>query len=345
MIHRSPRFPQGYLHFPRLLVIQNTAYTSGYFRQFSCSWALQAGAWLEVPSLPPRKVGAGLCFFSSAGVSLEFVGLLVRRREMNSGRTLTWCAVGLCLAFVMFAVIPQARAQSTTDGAIAGTVTDPSGGVVPNARVTVRNNGTNSEQNTLSGDTGYFRVVKLQPATYTITVEAQGFARFTAQQVVVQIGTVTEIDAKLNVAAAGATVVVSSEAPQVNTSSAEFAGAVDQVAIGNLPVNGGRWSNFVLLTPGAVNDSNGFGLVSFRGISGLLNNNTVDGGDNNQAFFSEERGRTRIGYSSPKAAVQEFQVNTSNYSAEYGRAAGAVVNTVTKSGTNKYHGEVYFYDQ
>lgn len=245
----------------------------------------------------------------------------------------------------MFAVIPQARAQSTTDGAIAGTVTDPSGGVVPNARVTVRNNGTNSEQNTLSGDTGYFRVVKLQPATYTITVEAQGFARFTAQQVVVQIGTVTEIDAKLNVAAAGATVVVSSEAPQVNTSSAEFAGAVDQVAIGNLPVNGGRWSNFVLLTPGAVNDSNGFGLVSFRGISGLLNNNTVDGGDNNQAFFSEERGRTRIGYSSPKAAVQEFQVNTSNYSAEYGRAAGAVVNTVTKSGTNQLHGEVYFYDR
>jgi len=77
----------------------------------------------------------------------------------------------------------------------------------------------------------------------------------------------------------------------------------------------------------------------------LLNNNTVDGADNNQAFFSEERGRTRAGYSSAKAAVEEFQVNTSNYSSEYGRAAGAVVNTVTKSGGNGLHGEGYFYDR
>ena len=80
-------------------------------------------------------------------------------------------------------------------------------------------------------------------------------------------------------------------------------------------------------------------------MSTLLNNNTVDGADNNQAFFSEERGRTRIGYSTPKSAVEEFQVNTSNYSAEYGRSAGGVVNTVTKSGTNQIHGEVYGYNR
>ncbi|MEJ7711003.1 MAG: hypothetical protein WKF84_14345 [Pyrinomonadaceae bacterium] len=91
--------------------------------------------------------------------------------------------------------------------------------------------------------------------------------------------------------------------------------------------------NFVRLTPGVVPDG-AFGLNSFRGISGLLNNNTVDGGDNNNAFFSEERGRTRIPYVISQSAVREFQVNTSNYSAEYGRAAGGVVNTVTKSGTN-----------
>ena len=91
------------------------------------------------------------------------------------------------------------------------------------------------------------------------------------------------------------------------------------------------------MTPGAAPDGN-FGLVSFRGISGLLNGNTVDGGDNTQAFFAEERGRTRLAYSLSADAVREFQVTTSNYSAEYGRAAGGVVNAVTKSGTNNFNG-------
>lgn len=253
--------------------------------------------------------------------------------------------VSVVLLVALFASSLGSFAQSTTDGAIGGTVTDTSGAAVPGAKVTVKNLGTNAEEVVMTDDTGYFRVGKLQPATYSVSVSAQGFAPFTVEHVVVQIGSVTDVLAKLNVASAGATVVVTADIPQVNTNSAEFAPTVDQNAISNLPINGGRWSNFVLLTPGAVNDANGFGLISFRGMSTLLNNNTVDGGDNNQAFFSEERGRTRIGYSSAKAAVQEFQVNTSNYSAEYGRAAGAVVNTVTKSGSNQFHGEVYFYDR
>ncbi len=102
---------------------------------------------------------------------------------------------------------------------------------------------------------------------------------------------------------------------------------------------------FALLTPGVVNDSNGYGLLSFRGQSTLLNNVTIDGTDDNQAYFSEERGRTRAGYSTIKAAVQEFQVNTSNYSVEYGRSAGGIVNSVTKSGSNALHGEGYYYDR
>ncbi len=86
------------------------------------------------------------------------------------------------------------------------------------------------------------------------------------------------------------------------------------------------------------------GLISFlRGISGLMNNSTVDGADNNQAFYSEERGRTRISYVISQAAVREFQVNTSNFSAEYGRAAGAVINAVTRSGTNHLHGQLFYY--
>ena len=113
----------------------------------------------------------------------------------------------------------------------------------------------------------------------------------------------------------------------------------------NAPVSNYRWSSYALLTPGVVNDSNGYGLLSFRGQSTLLNNVTIDGTDDNQAFFSEERGRTRAGYSTAKESVQEFQVNTSNYSVEYGRSAGGIVNSITKSGGNAFHGTGYYLDR
>ena len=264
---------------------------------------------------------------------------------MKASRTLTLVpALCLCIATLLLLSTPV-NAQSTTDGAIGGTVMDASGAAVAGAKITAKNDGTNAMDTATTDDTGYFRIAKLPPAQYTVTIEANGFASYRAEQVVVLIGSVTEINPRLNVASAGATVEVSADIPLVNTSSQEFANVVDSQTITNLPINNGRWTSFALLTPGAVNDGNGFGLLSFRGISPLLNNATVDGGDNNQAFFSEERGRTRIGYTIPKAAVEEFQVNTSNYSAEYGRAAGAVINTLTKSGSNQYHGEVYFYDR
>jgi outer membrane receptor protein involved in Fe transport len=139
-------------------------------------------------------------------------------------------------------------------------------------------------------------------------------------------------------------VSVTSEAPVINTSQQDFSTNINQTSINNLPSNGRRWSNLAILTPGATPDGT-FGLVSFRGISGLLNNSTVDGGDNNQAFFSEERGRTRIGSSISQAAIREFQVNTSNYSAEFGRSAGGVINAVTKSGTNEFHGSAFYYQR
>jgi hypothetical protein len=236
-----------------------------------------------------------------------------------------------------------AFSQSTTDGAIAGTIFDPHGAVLPGATVVVHNNGTNAEQTATTDSSGYYRVTKLQPASYTVSVTAPGFSSFRAEQVIVEIGRVTELSPKLTVSGTSEQVQVSAEAPTVNTTSNDFAPTINSVAIENLPINGGRWSDFALLTPGVNNDLNGFGLLSFRGISTLLNNTTIDGADNNQAFFSEERGRTRAGYSTAKVAVQEFQVNTSNYSAEYGRAAGGVINTVTKSGTNDIHGEAYFY--
>ena len=236
-------------------------------------------------------------------------------------------------------------AQSTTEGAIGGTVYDKTGAVVGQASVTVHNKGTGAEFKTATDGSGYFRVNALQPGTYMVVIDRQGFAPYRAEQVIVTVGSLTEVSPHLAVGGMAETVEVTAQAPQINYVSPEIANTLDQTAVANLPINGGRWSNFALLTPGVVSDSNAFGLLSFRGISTLLNNNTFDGADNNQAFFSEERGRTRAGYSTPKEAVQEFQVNTSNYSAEYGRSAGGVVNTVSKSGTNNIHGSGYFYDR
>jgi hypothetical protein len=248
----------------------------------------------------------------------------------------------LLATLLVFALSALAFAQSTTTGAIGIVVTDPQGAVVPNAAVTVRNIETNKEETATTDDSGRARVVNLNPGTYTVTVNGSGFGAFTQEKVVVEVGNVTPLEVPLSVGGQTANVEVTSEAPVINTSQQDFASNINQTSINELPINGRRAANFAILTPASTPDGN-FGLISFRGISGLLNNNTVDGGDNNQALFSEERGRTRIPYSVSQASVREFQVNTSNYSAEYGRAAGAVVNTITKSGTNQFHGEGFEY--
>src|SRR5712671_2463285 len=235
-------------------------------------------------------------------------------------------------------------AQSTVTGAINGTVTNPNKEVVVGASITVKNNGTNKESTAAADDNGGFKVVNLEPGTYTVTVNGSGFAPFTNEGVVVEVGRSTNLDAGLLLQGVTNTVQVTAEAPVINTTQQDFSTNVNQVSLDNLPTNGRRWSNLAILTPGTVPDGS-FGLISFRGISGLLNNSTIDGGDNNQAFFSEERGRTRIGYVISQAAIREYQVNTSNYSAEYGRSAGGVINAVTKSGTNEFHGTAFLFDR
>ena len=246
---------------------------------------------------------------------------------------------------IIFLICPVLHAQTAVDGAIGGTVLDSSGAVVSGAAVAVHNNGTNAEQNAVTDASGYFRVIHLQPGAYNVTVTAQGFDTFKSVNVTVEVGVLTDVQAALKVGNSAQTVEVTGDAPLVNTTSPDFAGVVAQETLHDLPENNYRWSAFALLTPGVVNDSNGYGLLSFRGQSTLLNNVTIDGTDDNQAYFSEERGRTRAGYSTIKAAVQEFQVNTSNYSVEYGRSAGGIVNSVTKSGSNQFHGEGYYNDR
>ena len=235
--------------------------------------------------------------------------------------------------------------QSTVTGGISGLVTDPNSAVVPNASVTVRNSETNKEDSATTDSEGRYRVVNLVPGSYVVTINGQGFGAFTQEKVIVEVGRLTDVSPQLSVGAASAnTVSISGEAPVINSDSQDVSSNINQTSINNLPTNGRRWSNLAILTPGTVPDGS-FGLISFRGISGLLNNSTIDGGDNNQAFFSEERGRTRIGSSISQAAIREFQVNTSNYSAEYGRSAGGVINAVTKSGTNEFHGSGFYYQR
>jgi len=247
------------------------------------------------------------------------------------------------LILVLCLFTSRSHAQTAVDGAIGGTVLDTTGAAVSGATISAHSNATNAEQAATSDASGYFRIIHMQPGVYSVTVTAPGFETFRSVDLTVQVGLLTNVDANLRVGTSSQTVEVSGTSPLLNTVSPDFASVIEQRTLHNLPVSNYRWSSYALLTPGVLNDSNGFGLLSFRGQSTLLNNITIDGTDDNQAYFSEERGRTRAGYSTAKTSIQEFQVNTSNYSVEYGRSAGGIVNSVTKSGSNSFHGEAYLF--
>ncbi len=237
----------------------------------------------------------------------------------------------------------KAHAQSTTQGAIAGTVFDASNAAVPNATVVIHSEGTNADVTLQSGAAGEFRAPQLTPGTYTVTITAAGFQTSQTSQVIVAVNQVTEVNPHLQAGSTTETVQVTADTPAINFESPEFGGQLSNREIENIPINNRRWSTLALTTPGVTVDTSGFGLLQFRAIAPTLNVVQIDGADDNQAFFAEERGRTRAGYSTSQAMVREFQVNTGVYSAEFGRAVGGVVNSVTKTGTNSLHGEAYFY--
>lgn len=246
----------------------------------------------------------------------------------------------ICLVLVLLlctGLSVTVLAQSTVDGGIVGTVVDPSKAVVTTATVTARNLETNVKSTGTTDSAGGFRLSHLRPGQYEVTVTASGFAAFKADKIVVEVGRLTAVEVNLSMESKAETIVVTGEAPVINTTQADFTNNVNMAVMNDMPINLRRWSAFAMLSPGATPDGP-YGLVSFRGISGLMNNNTVDGGDNNSAYWGEERGRTRATSTIGQDSIREFQVNTSNFSAEYGKAAGAVVNAVTKSGTNHLHG-------
>lgn len=251
-----------------------------------------------------------------------------------------------CVASLLGGACFSGHAQSVTDGAISGTVTDTTDAAIPNAQILVRNNGTGKDVSLVTDTSGFYKAALLQPGTYSVTVTAGGFNVSKTEGITVQLNQVTTVSPHLSIGSTSQTVEISADAPILNFDSPVYGGHLDTKEIESLPINGRRWSSLTLLTPGVTADSpSGFGLISFRAMSPLMNNVQIDGIDDNQGFYAEERGRTRVGYSTSQVAVSEFQVNTGVYAADLGRAVGGVVNTVTKSGSNTLHGEVYFYDR
>ena len=249
--------------------------------------------------------------------------------------------LGVC-AFVAFD--RTAYSQTAAAGTISGTVLDASGAVVPSASIVLHSTDTGVDHTTTTNSSGIYAATFLPPGNYTVTVNKTGFAKVVREGLTLEVGQTLTINLQLPVQTTQETVTVTAESPVVDTEKTEQSQVVDQNLVSNLPTLGRRWDNFVLLTPGVTTDG---ALVSYRGISGLYNNNMVDGANNNQAFFSEARGRssatTGVPYIYSLDALQEFQVSASNYSAEFGQAAGGVVNAITKSGTNAIHGDLFYY--
>ncbi len=225
---------------------------------------------------------------------------------------------------------------------ISGVVRDPSGSFVAGAKVQVTNQSQGLARNLTTNEAGGFAAPALPPAQgYKLTVTAPGFSTYEAGDLVLQVGQNFALNITLSIGQTITSVEVDGAAQLIEDSKTDVSQVVDTRSILNLPINGRRVDQFVLDTPGVTNDGT-FGLLTFRGVEGN-NSFLLDGNDNTQQFYNENGGRTRIASQISADAVQEFQVVSSNFSAEYGRAMGGVVNTVTKSGTNAYHGGAFYF--
>ncbi len=245
------------------------------------------------------------------------------------------------VTIVLYAVL--GIAQVGNQASVEGTVTDSSGAVVPNATITLTNTGTGATYSGASNDTGYFRFPVIPVGTYNLSAGHSGFAAYVQKDIDVAVGAKVNLPIALAVAGEKERVEVTGELPVVETTRTKVSSTVDERSVADLPVNGRNFMDFVLLTPAVVRDVRG-GDISFGGQRGTLNSLTIDGTDNNNTFFGQTLGRTGSGrapYQFSEDAVQEFQVNTNGYSAELGRAGGAVTNVVTKSGTNVFHGTAF----
>ncbi|MBL8294242.1 MAG: TonB-dependent receptor, partial [Bryobacterales bacterium] len=224
---------------------------------------------------------------------------------------------------------------------ITGTVYDSRQAAVPNAAVTIRNTRTGLERTQASNEFGRFRAVLLDPGTYHITATAQGFAPAVVEGLQLAVGSSVAVDITVQVRPATTSIEVGET--MINIVQPAPSTLIHDRVITSLPINGRRFHDFAVLTPTVQVDPQR-GQLSFAGQRGVNSNIMLDGGDYNQPFFGGIRGGERSNsiITVPQSAIQEFQVVTVGYSAEYGRSTGGILNTITKSGNNEVHGEAFY---
>ncbi|HXG85077.1 MAG TPA: TonB-dependent receptor [Pyrinomonadaceae bacterium] len=245
---------------------------------------------------------------------------------------------GMCVLLLTTLLTAQSQLGA---GAVSGVIEDTAGSAVAGASVTITNQSTASTRTVMTTDAGQFNFPVLQPDTYVVTIEKPGFSRIEQRDVQVTVGRTVTLKLALQPGEVSAVVTIES-APVIDITKTDESSLISREQINELPINGRRADQFALLTPGVTRDGR-FGLLSYRGQSGVFNNFTLEGNDDNQAYFSEGRGRTRIASNVSANAIQEFQVSQSNFLPEFGRSAGGGINAVVRSGGNDFHGDGFWY--
>ncbi len=247
------------------------------------------------------------------------------------------------------------HAQSAvTTGSIRGVLTDQSGAVIVSASVQVQQQATGITTNQLSNREGVFVFPALEVGEYRVRVTAPGFRTAAANSVTVHVGQTTTVDVRLQPGSYSQTMEITASVPVLRTAESSSSAVVSRSLLNGLPLNGRRYTDFALLTPNASPDGQS-GLVSFAGEqggedTGYANGNganvfTLDGANSTSNYFGNARGGERVPYVFGENSIQEFQVTVSPYSAAYGGGATGFVNTVTKSGSDSFHGNAFYYNR
>ena len=252
-----------------------------------------------------------------------------------------------CAFFVFVFLIACASsgfAQShTTTGTVQGDVLDERGGSVAGAAVEARNLDTNFLQTEKTDSDGHFAFLNLAPGRYQLTISQPGFASVLQQNVKLTVGQVINIPVTMKISSVSQQIVVS-DVPVIETTKTENSATLDETAVARTPVLGRKFEDLLTLTPGvSISQGPDGDEININGQRGIFNNISLDGGDYNNGFFGEQMGGQRAAIDITLEAVKEFQVVASGANPEFGRTAGGVVNVITKSGTNDFHGSAFEY--